>query len=130
KALQQIGAGFQGLEEIKAAEAPAGALSLPILEADHEGGTGIPLGQTGGHNAHYPLVPAFSGEDQSPAGPHRLSLQPGLTLLKDLSLNGLALPVELAQLLGQPLRPGGVIGEEQLGGHPGLAHTPGSIDPG
>ena len=128
EALQQLGAALQRLKQVEAPEAPAGALAPAVLEADHKGGAGEALGQAGGHDAHHPLVPPLSGQDDAAAGSGALPLQTGQALGKDLPLDVLSLPVELAQLVGELLGPAGVLGEQQLGGQGRPAHAPGGVD--
>ena len=84
------------------------------LQADHERRAGVLLRQPGGHDAHHPLVPVGPGQHQGV--PLRLGqgLGCGLALGVDLRLNGLPLPVEVAQGAGQLLSPGRIVREEQL----------------
>ena len=94
EAHQQVLALLQRGEEIEAAKAAARALAAPVLNADHKGGAGEPLGQAGGHNARDPLVPRRAGEDQGIALLRGGVLGQGRALLENLQLDGLALPVE------------------------------------
>ena len=66
-------------------------------------------------------------KDDARLGP---ALQPLNALLENLALNGLPLPVQGAQLLGQSGRAARVPGEEELGGQIGLPHPPRRVDPG
>ena len=128
KALQQGGAALQQLEQVHAPPGPAGAFPHALVQADHKGGAGELLGQAGGHDAHHPLVPLLVGQDDGPGlGLLRQALD---ALLKDVPLDGLALPVQVAQGLGQRLRPVRVLGEQQLQGHLRPAQPPGGVDPG
>ena len=128
KALQQVTAAHEQLEQVDPAPGATGALAHSLVQADHEGGAGIFLTQAGGHDAHHPLVPFRVGQDDGPL--LGLVVQALDALLKDLPLNVLPLPVELAQLLGQFLGPLGGVGKQQLPGQGRLAHAPGGVDAG
>ena len=75
-----------------------------------------------------PLVPGLVRQHQAvvllPPGQH------GQALVKDLQLHRLALAVELAQVVGHALGLVGVVGEDELHRHGGLAHAPGGVEPG
>ncbi len=115
---------------LKPAEGAAGALALAVLQADHKRRAGVLLRQTGGHDAHHPLVPLLPGQHQGV--PLRLGqgLGHGLALGIDLRLNGLPLPVEVAQGPGELLPPGRIVREQQLPSHGGAPHPPGGVDAG
>ncbi len=110
EALQQVLALGQQVKQVDPAPGPAGALAHPLVQADHKGRAGVLLRQAGGHNAHHPLVPVLVRQkNDARLGP---TLQPLHTLLENLTLNGLPLPVQGAQLLGQGGRAARVPGEE------------------
>ena len=128
-ALQEVAALLQGAEEVDPPVGPAGALALSVgLEADHEHRAGELLGQPGGHDAHHPLVPGLVRQHQAVVLPVRV--QPAQALVEDIQLHRLAGAVEVAELLGQQLRLGGVLGEDEVRGGLGLAHAPRGVDPG
>ena len=127
KALQQILALVQQLEQVHSAPGAAGALPHPLVQADHKSGAGILLRQAGGHNAHHPLVPMLLSQKNDPR--LGLSLQLPDTFLKNFTFNGLTLPVQGTQLLGQVGRPPRVPGEQQLCGQIGPTHPSRRIDP-
>ena len=128
EALQQGGAALQGGEQVEAREGAAGALALAVLQADHKRRAGVLLRQTGGHDAHHPLVPLLPGQHQGV--PLRPGLGHGLALGIDLRLNGLPLPVEVAQGPGEFLPPGRIVREKQFPSQGGAPHPPGGIDAG
>ena len=127
--LQQIIALLQRLEQVEAAIAAAGALApVFFVEADHECRHGETLREPGGHNADDTLVPAVSGQyDGVPAqfGPLLQNFQ---TLRKNLLLNELALPVQVAQGLGEGCAVLGALGHQQLSRHLRTAHPARRVD--
>ena len=129
EALQQVGAELQGGEEVEPAVAAAGAFPAPVLQMDHKAGAGVLLTEAGGHDAHHTLMPVLAGQDQGAA----LALGQGLDFLDgfgtDALLDRLAFPVQLTQLAGQLLGPGGVVGHQQLGSQVGGPHAPCGVDP-
>ncbi len=130
EAVQEVGAGFQRRKEVEAVVGPARALAGAVLEVDHEAGTGVFLAQAGGDDAHHALVPVLTGEDQGAA----LLVGEAADLFHGVGADGLlhrlTLPVQLAQLLGKLLRPGGVGGLQQVRGQVRRAHASGGVDPG
>ena len=128
EALQQVTALCQPLKQVHTAPGAARALPHPVVQADHKRRAAVPLRQAGGHDAHHALVPLRIGQQHRPllGGP----VQPIHTLPENLALNGLPLPVQGAQLLGQLLPPLPVPGEEELHRHLGPAHPAGGVDPG
>lgn len=119
EALQQVAAGHEQFKQVDPAPGAAGSLAHPLVQTDHKGGAGILLAQAGGHDAHHPLVPLRVGQDNGPL--LGLVVQALDALLKNLSLNVLPLPVELAQLLGQLLSP---LGEWVSSSSPARAALP------
>jgi hypothetical protein len=75
-------------------------------------------------------VPAFAGDDVAAAAAARLGPRLDLVdrLAQDALLDGLPLPVQRLELLGEPLRLGVVLGQEQRERGLGPAQPAGRVD--
>ena len=73
-------------------------------------------------------MPLVSGQYDGPL--LGFGVQLTYALLKNFTFDALPLPVELAQLHGQLLRPGRALGEKQLHRHLGHSHSSGGVDSG
>ena len=128
--VQQVCAGLQRGKEIEPPVRPAGPPARAVFQVDHEAGTGVFLAEAGGDNPHHPLVPLLAGEHQGAA----LLLAQSLNLLHrvgaDSLFHGLPPPVLLAQLLGQLLGPGGIVGLQKVRRQVRRPHPSGGVDPG
>ncbi len=128
--IQQVRAGLQGGEEIKAAVRPAGPSSRTIFQMDHKTGAGVFLAEAGSHNTHHSLVPFLTCENQRTA----LLLRPGLNLFNgigtDRLLHSLAFPVQFAQFPGQLFGTGRVRRLQQVRRQVRRPHTACGIDSG
>ena len=68
EAREEIGAGLDGVEELKSVDGAAGAVGDAVFDADDDGGLGGALDDAGGEDADDAAMPAFAIDDRRPVG--------------------------------------------------------------
>jgi hypothetical protein len=68
EAREEIGAAFDGVEQLKAVDGAAGAVRHAVFDADHDGRLGGALDDARGENADDAAMPAVAVDDQQAVG--------------------------------------------------------------
>ena len=74
---EEIGAAFDGVEQLKAIDGAAGAMRHAVFDADHDGGLGGALDDARGQDADDAAMPAVAIDDQQPFGGENGVCRPG-----------------------------------------------------
>src|SRR6266540_2149375 len=130
EALEVASARSQRAVEVERRDRPPRALPQPLRAGDQDDRTVIALDETGGDDPDHALVPVLTPEDIGAAP--LLRLRPLVDLrdrgAKDAFLHGLAVAIQLLELVGEPPGLVAVAGEQQLEGGSGMAEPAGCVD--
>ena len=112
---EEIGAAFDGVEELEAVDGAAGAVGHAVLDADHDGGPGSALDDARGEDADDSAMPTYAIDDEKAiVGQFAAGGQEGLDGGECGGLGFAALAVEVLELGGQFSGASGRAGGEEF----------------
>ncbi len=128
---EEIGAAFEGVEELESVDGAAGAVGHAVFHTDDDGGLGGALDDAGGEDADDATVPTVAGDDEHFVGGELgFGGEAVFNLAEGLSFGFAAVEVELLELGGELAGAGGVAGGEELDDFCCDVHAAGGVDAG
>ena len=128
-ALEDLPAGLQALKQVKALHRAGRTPARAVLQTHHGHRAVILLRQPGRHDPQDAGMPAFLGQDHHRPLAQLFPAHQGRGLPEHGLLQGLALPVQVVQIIGLEPGLGQVVAQQQLQGAAGLAHAAGGVEP-
>ena len=129
---EEVGAAFEGVEELKSVNAATGAVGDfavgSVFDADYDCGLGGPFDYTGGEDADDTAMPAVAVNDEEAVGGEFWIGEAGLDRGERGGFSVAAFAVEAFELGGEFVGAGCVAGGEELDDFGGDVHAAGGVD--
>ncbi len=126
EAYQQVGAAFDGLEQVDLAHRAPRAAGLIAIDGEQQGGHAVGADQPACDDALDALMPAIARNHERALAVIRFG-RLHLGDLRKLRLDGAPLVVNALKLFGKRARLAEIVGEQQAQRQIGIAHAPGRV---